>query len=181
MSLRIIAGRLGGRRVEGPSGDARPTTGRVREALFSILETRMALRGAGVLDLFSGTGALAFEAISRGADTATLVERDPPMLNVARRNAEALGIESACRFEKTDVYRWLEMNQQEQPFDLILADPSYHDPGITRLPELARSLLSESGLFALEHKTGIAFEDQPGHILTRRYGGTSLSLFRKKD
>lgn len=181
MSLRIIAGRLGGRRIEGPSGDARPTTDRVREALFSMLEARMALRGARVLDLFSGTGALAFEAISRGADTATLVERSPGILNVARRNAETLDIEPSCHLEKTDVYRWLETNQEAQPFDLILADPPYHDPGITRLPELARPLLSESGLFALEHKTSISFEDRPGHILTRRYGGTSLSLFRKKD
>lgn len=181
MSLRIIAGRLGGRRIEGPAGKARPTTDRVREALFSMLEARMVLHGARVLDLFSGTGALAFEALSRGSAEATLVENDARMVSVARENATTLGLGAVCRFEKTDAYRWLETNRGQREFDLILADPPYHDPGIIRLPELAGALLSEAGWFALEHTSDISFEDRPSHILTRQYGGTSLSLFRRKN
>lgn len=138
----------------------------------------MSLRGIRVLDLFAGTGALAFEAVSRGARSAVLVDRDGRILKVARRNAERLGIESSCRFERTGVYRWLETNRQERPFDLILADPPYHDPDVTRLPERASIVLARSGWLVLEHKAGISFDDRPGHVLTRTYGGTGLSFFQ---
>ena len=88
--MRVVAGRLGGRRLRAPRGrDTRPTSDRVREALFSMLGP---LEGARVLDLFGGSGALAIEALSRGAQAATLVERDGGAIEVIRANLEALGL-----------------------------------------------------------------------------------------
>ena len=88
--MRVVAGRLGGRRLRAPRGrDTRPTSDRVREALFSMLG---ALEGARVLDLFGGSGALAIEALSRGASSAVIVERDGRAVEVIRANLDALGL-----------------------------------------------------------------------------------------
>ena len=89
-AVRVVAGRFGGRRLTAPAGrDTRPTSDRVREALFAMLEP---LEGARVLDVFAGSGALAIEALSRGAGDALLVERDPRAVAVIRSNLAALGI-----------------------------------------------------------------------------------------
>ena len=89
--MRIVAGRFGGRRLKGPEhAGLRPTADRVREALFNILAARVA--GAGVLDLFAGTGGLGFEALSRGAASAVFVERDRRAVSLLRANLAALGL-----------------------------------------------------------------------------------------
>ncbi|MBV8932791.1 MAG: RsmD family RNA methyltransferase, partial [Kutzneria sp.] len=89
---RIVAGTAGGRRIEVPPAGTRPTSQRVREALFSALETVVDLRGALVLDLYAGSGALGFEALSRGAAVATFVESGRRAVEVLRRNAAALDL-----------------------------------------------------------------------------------------
>ena len=101
--MRVVAGELGGRRLISPPPGAavRPTADRVREALFSILGD---VSGAGVLDLFCGTGALAIEAVSRGASRAVLVDSDP---GLARRNVDALGLADRCAVEGEDAIRYL--------------------------------------------------------------------------
>ncbi len=91
---RIIAGELGGRRLEVPKSGTRPTTDRVREALFSTLGNDGALQGAKVLDVFAGSGALGFEALSRGAAHATFIEAARPAATVIKRNAASLGVDS---------------------------------------------------------------------------------------
>src|SRR3954464_12918408 len=101
--MRIIAGRLGGRTLVAPHGrGTRPTSDRVREALFSILGD---LSGAEVLDLYAGTGALGLEAISRGAARATFVERARPALVALRANIDKLGVSSQCEVLTTTVER----------------------------------------------------------------------------
>jgi 16S rRNA (guanine966-N2)-methyltransferase len=129
--VRVVAGELRGRRLEAPKGaDVRPTADRVREAIFSILGE---IDGARVLDLYCGTGALAIEAISRGAGSATLVDTNPA---VARRNVEALGVVDRCTIVRADALRHL--RREHGRFDLVFCDPPYRladrlEPHLTRL------------------------------------------------
>jgi len=122
---RVVAGALGGRRLEIPRGRAvRPTSDRVREALFSTLGGRVA--GASVLDLFAGSGALGIEALSRGAKHATFVERDRAVARVLRTNLEALGLVAEVRVVAAARYvEGLAAAPGAPVFDLVLCDPPY--------------------------------------------------------
>jgi 16S rRNA (guanine966-N2)-methyltransferase len=118
--VRVVAGELKGRRLASPprrSAEVRPTSDRAREALFQILGD---VSGARVLDLFAGTGALAIEALSRGAARAVLVDSDP---RLARRNVEQLALSERCEIVRADALRYLE--RAEEDFDLVLCDPPY--------------------------------------------------------
>lgn len=123
---RIVAGSAGGRRLAVPGGrDARgtrPTTDRVREALFAALESaRGGLAGAEVLDLYAGSGALGLEALSRGARRAMLVDSDPRAVNTARANAAGLGFDAGVRRAAVATF----LAGPARPVDLVLADPPY--------------------------------------------------------
>lgn len=122
--MRIVAGTAGGRRLAVPSGrDTRPTSERVREAVFaSLLSDRGPLHGAVVLDLFAGSGALGLEALSRGAAVAVLVERDPTAAATARANVAALGLPGAS-VAASPVARYLA--RTPTPADVVFADPPY--------------------------------------------------------
>jgi 16S rRNA (guanine966-N2)-methyltransferase len=117
--VRVVAGELGGRRLHAPRGGGivRPTSDRVREALFSILGD---VSGERVLDLFCGTGALGIEALSRGADHATLVDRS---IGAAVRNVVSLGIDSRCLLARGDALRFLAGD--DAVYGLIFCDPPY--------------------------------------------------------
>jgi 16S rRNA (guanine966-N2)-methyltransferase len=125
--VRVVAGQLGGRRLISPPGEeVRPTSDRVREALFSILGD---LSGLTVLDLFAGTGALGIEAISRGASSATLVDTD---IRPAEANVVALSVGDRCDVVRSDAIGFL--RRERRQFDLVLCDPPYR---------LARRLASD--------------------------------------
>lgn len=174
--MRIVGGRLARRTVEAPKGrHTRPTTDRVREALFNLLGARVSLDGARVLDLFAGSGALGLEALSRGAARATFVERHGPALALARRNAASLGVEDQADFVRADALTFLRRGGPEA--DLVLADPPYDLEEIPQIPTLARSRLGDGGLLVLEHDARHTFDGAPGHLLSRAYGRTVLSLF----
>ncbi len=118
--MRVISGELGGRRLQSARGEqTRPTASRVREALFSMLGP---LEGAVVLDLFAGSGALGIEALSRGAVSATFVERAPRALAALRANIEALGLGERCEIRTGDA---LEALRGEGQYDLVFIDPPY--------------------------------------------------------
>ncbi len=121
--MRVIAGRHGGRRLQAPAGEAtRPTSDRVREALFSILGARV--EGAHVLDLFAGSGALGIEALSRGAAAATFVDAAPDAVRVLRGNLAALGEEAEV--VHGDALRWLRAApRRARQYDLVFLDPPY--------------------------------------------------------
>ncbi|WP_091449510.1 16S rRNA (guanine(966)-N(2))-methyltransferase RsmD [Actinokineospora iranica] len=120
---RIVAGAAGGRRLAVPPKGTRPTSDRVREALFSALEAAAGLDGARVLDLYAGSGALGFEALSRGAVLATLVESDRAAVGVLRGNAAALGMAGAdVRAAKVDKVL---ATTPDAPYDVVFADPPY--------------------------------------------------------
>ena len=179
--MRIIAGHLRRRVIKAPRGlITRPTADRTRESIFNLLESRMDLEGAQVLDLFAGTGSLGFEAISRGADAVTFVESSGKVLKCCRQNAAELGVEDACVFYQSDVTDFLRA-AAGPPYDLILADPPYELGFLARLPELTRPLLKPDGLFVLEHDRRHAFDDHPRLNTSRAYGRTTVTIFNASE
>ena len=126
--LRVIAGENRGRRLVSPLGnDVRPTKDIVREAMFSALDSRQALVDANVLDLYAGSGALAIEALSRGARRAVLVDRDRAALSAIRANIDGLGLKGTTRVAAQDAQQFLGgAPPAEAPFDLVFVDPPYN-------------------------------------------------------
>ncbi|MFB6098154.1 MAG: RsmD family RNA methyltransferase [Salinibacter sp.] len=176
--MKLIAGRFGGHLLKTPSGhQTRPSTARTREALFGLIDARIYLEGAEVLDLFAGTGALGLEAISRGAALVTFVEQDREVLQYARENAEKLGVEDKCIFIQGDAVEYLRSYSGPE-LDLILADPPYELEAMQEMPDLAIPHLKTDGVFTLEHSSHDWFDDHPHLMTSRSYGRTIVSLFR---
>ncbi|HMT33520.1 MAG TPA: 16S rRNA (guanine(966)-N(2))-methyltransferase RsmD [Dermatophilaceae bacterium] len=144
---RIVSGSAGGRRLRTPAGsDTRPTSDRVREALFSRLDHLDVLAGARVLDLYAGSGALALEAMSRGAARALLVESDRAAAAVARSNAQALGWSSVVEVRSESVEKAL-LGGTAYPVDLVFLDPPY-DLAEDRLGDVLALLVAHGWLAA---------------------------------
>lgn len=182
--MRIIAGEFRGRRLVAPSGPAtRPTTDRVREAWFSMIGRP----GRLAVDLYAGTGALGFEALSRGAERVFFVERARPALIAIRKNAEALGVSERIRILSVDVADARASLLREGPFDLVLADPPWteFDAAQATLRRLIRAeLLAEDGLAVLGHPRKTALELPPESGLevrkTRNWGDSAATFFGRK-
>lgn len=176
--MKLIAGRFGGHGLKTPSGhQTRPSTARTREALFGLIDARIYLEGAEVLDLFAGTGALGLEAISRGAALVTFVEQKREVLNYARENAEKLGVEDKCIFIQGDAVEHLRSYGGPE-LDLITADPPYELEAMQDMPDLALPHLQTDGVFTLEHSSHDWFDEHPHLMTSRSYGRTIVSLFR---
>jgi 16S rRNA (guanine966-N2)-methyltransferase len=173
MSLRIIGGRLGGRRIEAPPGrSVRPTRERVREAWFSALGER--IEGARVLDLFAGSGALGIEALSRGAALVHFVEADGRAFRVLRRNLELLGAGDRARLHRGDVFRFLDRLRDGPRFEVALADPPYGEGLAVRLVDrFGREPFAE--LLCVEHASSERLAGRP--VRERTYGESTLSFF----
>lgn len=178
--MRVVGGRLRGRRLTAPTDQAtRPTSDRVRESLFNIIESRyrQQLIGGRVADLYAGTGALGIEALSRGAAQATFTETAPAALKVLRANLQALGLAEEASVKDGDAKRLL---AALGPFDIIFLDPPYggeEASGILR--EIAtHACLSPDGLIILESAESDAVELPPGLEVaqSRSYGKTRVSL-----
>lgn len=176
--MRIIAGRFARRKLLSPKGHlTRPTMSQTRESLFHLVESRMILDEADVLDLFAGTGAIGLEALSRGAASTTFVEIDGRVLKFARRNADEFGVTDQCMFLRADAVSYLQ-RYTGPPYDLIVADPPYDIAAMERMPEIALPHVKESGLFILEHDKRIFFDEHPNLDTCRPYGRTYVSVFR---
>ena len=128
-SMRVIAGELGGRTIRSPKGSTiRPTSDRVREAIFNTLFSLDAVDGAEVTDLFAGTGALGIEALSRGAAHCTFVDRDADAVALIESNLASLDLADRARVVRADA---LVHARRTGPVDLVLADPPYRFEGLT--------------------------------------------------
>ncbi len=134
---RIIGGVARGRRIAVPPRGTRPTTDRVRESLFNILQARRELSGLAVLDLYAGSGALGLEALSRGAASAVFVESDQRAASVIARNIEAVGLPGATL--RRDTVESVAAGGAPSPVDLVLADPPY-DVGAEELGAVLAAL-----------------------------------------
>lgn len=183
--MRIIGGRLSGRTFSAPPGrGTRPTPDRVREALSSALEARGAICGARVLDLFAGSGALAFEALSRGALEAVLIDRDPHCIRVMRKNAEELGVSELVRTIRLDLLApgaSKKISAPEDGFDLLFADAPYANS--TAVLPLLEALATEGKLspgawIAVEHDARQPWQwgRALASVTNYRYGDTAISL-----
>ncbi|MEN8160224.1 MAG: 16S rRNA (guanine(966)-N(2))-methyltransferase RsmD [Myxococcota bacterium] len=176
--MRVTGGRFAGRRLRVPRDGVRPSADRVRESLFARLGD---LAGQRVLDLYAGSGALGFEALSRGAAHVTFVDRSRAALDVIRENAEALGVAEEVTLRREPAEVCLKRLTGGAPFDLVLMDPPYADRGVPGvLGSLARSgLLAPAGLVVVESDRRHA----PGSIEglaaldERRYGDTLISRY----
>lgn len=179
--MRIIAGRLRRRTLKAPKGQiTRPTADRTREALFNLLQSRIELEACHALDLFAGTGALGFEALSRGAEAATFVESNGAVMRCCRQNANLLEVEEACTFLQSDVLAYIKAFH-EPAFDLVMADPPYELDALPRLPALAMPLVKPGGLFVLEHDRRHSFDAHEWLDTSRAYGRTIVTIFRAPE
>jgi 16S rRNA (guanine966-N2)-methyltransferase len=185
--MRVIAGRFGGRRLRAPRGrGTRPTAERVREALFSILEAgEGGLAGAVVLDLFAGTGALAIEALSRGAERAVLVERDPSALAALKANLGELGVRAPeAEVRAGEALRALgNAREREETYDLVFVDPPYRQTGALgrELEEALAPLLAPGARVVVEGDRRTEPPELPLEIeLRRRYGDTTITIYRHR-
>jgi 16S rRNA (guanine(966)-N(2))-methyltransferase RsmD len=176
--VRIIAGSFKGRKIQIPKNNwpTRPTTDRVRESLFNILAHNYSLEGVQVLDLFAGTGMNSWEFLSRGARHVTLIEKHRDIIKFLHQQSEILGVEQRTSILCKDVYRSLA--QLERRFDIIFADPPYNDDRIEDLFVLIKNhqLLSDNGMFILEHAKIRSFESLDFDCTTRTYGDSQISF-----
>jgi 16S rRNA (guanine(966)-N(2))-methyltransferase RsmD len=172
--VRVIAGRYGGRRLQAPPGTAtRPTSDRVREALFSILGTRVA--GARVLDLFAGSGALGLEALSRGAASVTFVESAPAALRVLRTNLSTLDAEA--EIVRADALKWLRAaSAGPRQYDLVFLDPPYRQAEAlgAGLSDLLPAVLGAGAVVVAESDRRAPLELTMPTTDERRYGDTLI-------
>ena len=194
--MRIIAGALGGRRLAAPAGDdTRPTSDRVREAIFNILGPPA--DDARVLDLFAGSGALALEALSRGAASAVLVERAAEPARLILANAASLDVSDRVRVVRADVAATIpRLAASDPPFTWIFIDPPYARPktakaaatedhagrALALLGDGDAPLVAADGVVIVEHDRRIAPPDDVGPLARadlRRYGDTEVSFYRR--
>lgn len=181
--MRIISGSIRGMKLEAPAGlKTRPTTDRVKENLFNLIQFE--IEGTRVLDLFCGSAGLGIEALSRGAQSLTYVEKDKESFFIAGRNIEKSGFSNESKSIQMRVEDFLSSRYDENTFDLVFADPPYgKELCILTLKLLHEgNWVAENGLVVLEHGK---FENLPvevGHfsqIQKKVYGQTSISLYRR--
>ncbi|MFZ9482578.1 MAG: 16S rRNA (guanine(966)-N(2))-methyltransferase RsmD [Ilumatobacteraceae bacterium] len=167
--MRVIAGEFGGRRLEAPAGmTTRPTTDKVRQAVFNSLQSMGVVEGAVVADLYAGSGALGIEALSRGAERAVFVERDRSALAALRTNLTTLGLDDRCTVHPTDVMAWV---PAMRGIDIAFIDPPYAFDGWEALLGLV-----QAGLVVAESDDPVP--DTAGYVQlrSRRYGRTWVTL-----
>lgn len=194
--MRVVAGSAGGRRLRAPAGrQVRPTSERVREALFNALGSLDVVGGAAVVDLFAGTGALGIEALSRGAASVTFVDADLHAVRAVEENLAATGLGGRAKVVHADVFRFLEELSPGQagpgqagpgepgpgepgrrpvPFDIAFADPPYAFTDWPRLLDLLPARLA-----ALEARSHIELGSGWRPLRSRRYGDTVVTLARR--
>lgn len=181
--MRIISGSAKGKRLATFTGSGiRPTGDRVREALFSMLYSRLGdFAGRSVLDLYAGSGALALEALSRGADHAVLIDSGPQAAELIERNARTCQLDNRIRLIRGTVLDHLPRLRDRAPFDLIFLDPPYHQnlliPTLQALSDL--NLLAEDGIVCVDTSSKETVPERVGQlqcISQRRYGASRIGL-----
>lgn len=177
MNIRVIAGTYGGRTLVCPDNNrTHPMSERARNALFNSISHE--IQDARVLDAFAGTGALGIEAISRGAQHATFVEKDRIAQKCIVENITSLSIPNT-KVIKTTVSNWI-TTSETQHFDIIFADPPYHDLQLSTVKRL-QSLLKPDGLMVLSHTGSGEVPKETGIVVVdnRSYGNANLTYFRR--
>lgn len=183
MNIRVISGKYGGRVIEGPEVGNRqthPMSERIRNAMFNSIGSEVV--NAEVLDVFAGTGAVGFEALSRGASHCTFVERNKVACRILDNNIKTLRAEDETKVIKTTLNNWLE-TREEKYYDIIFADPPYNDLQLSTVSKLF-GLLKPNGLMVLSHTgrgKGPILANTIVVVDNRSYGNASLTFFRRRS
>ena len=176
--MRIITGIYKGRHFDIPrSFKARPTTDFAKENIFNVLTQYVDFDGAEALDLFSGTGSISLELVSRGCQTVVSVEMDRDHHRFIQECLKKLNTK-ACIPIRGDVFRFVKSCRQQ--YDFIFADPPYALEQLPQMPDIVmeRGLLKEGGLFVLEHGKHNDFSQHPRFVEHRAYGSVNFSFFQ---
>ncbi len=180
--MRIISGIYGGRKFnrKAPAG-VRPTLDAVRESIFNILNNHIDFEGLNVLDICAGTGALGFEALSRGAEYCTFVDKSKESVNYIKEFAKYLNVEN-YEFHLSDAVKFLN-NETTMQYDLIFTDPPYIEDFILKMVDIIdkKNLISQEGLIIIEHgfKSNLNYTENWEIISKKNYGITSIEIIQK--
>ncbi|MDO5088707.1 MAG: 16S rRNA (guanine(966)-N(2))-methyltransferase RsmD [Leptotrichiaceae bacterium] len=184
--MRIIAGILKNRKIKSKEGkDTRPTLERIKEAIFSIIGEKV--HSSKFLDLYSGTGNMAIEALSRGADRAVMIEQDKEALRIIIENINSLQLDSKCRAYKNDVFRAVEiLGRKNEKFDIIFLDPPYKEnlssETIKKVSD--NNILNKDGIIISEHSIYEKMENGIGNFVKydeRNYNKKIISFYRFEE
>ncbi|MBO5395354.1 MAG: 16S rRNA (guanine(966)-N(2))-methyltransferase RsmD [Clostridia bacterium] len=172
--MRVITGQARGRRLISPEGnDVRPTTDKVKESLFNIIQFRLA--GACVLDLFAGSGQLGIEALSRGAEKAVFVDSSRKSLDVVKKNIELCKFTSQAQTFLLDAAAYLRMTSEK--FDVVILDPPYHKNLCVSALELLGNAVNEDAVVICETQSDEELPENVGcFIIDRVYSYSSIKL-----
>ncbi len=178
--MRIISGaRRGHKLLEFEGMDIRPTTDRVKESMFNLIQQNIS--EAKVLDVFCGSGALTFEALSRGANSAVCIDKDKRSVDIIRKNAKTLNYEDKCEILNTDSMEYLDRCSEK--FDIIFLDPPYNKGFIEPVLDIIakRGILEDEGIIVLESDDTDFCSDVEGleRIKQRKYGRTYVTVYKK--
>lgn len=179
---RIVAGVASGAKLQVPNGPTRPTSERVREAMFSTLDSFGVLSGATVLDAYAGSGALGLEAASRGAQSVTLVDASRQATASCMRNIEAIsarGVTTRFSVENSEINKWLRRQAASPTFDLVFFDPPYAltNQQLGETLELMRSILLQDTMVVIERGARTPDPELPTQFevaKTKKYGDTKV-------
>ena len=175
--MRIVSGILKSRRINPPSNlPVRPTTDMAKEALFNILQNKIYLEDANVLDLFSGTGNMAYEFFSRECENITAVDQNSKCVRFINKTKDDLKMDS-LEVVQADCFAFVKGTYKK--YDIIFADPPYDMSNYIELVELIlnKEILSDEGLLIVEHSKDTNLSQIQSYTSTRRYGGVHFSFF----
>jgi 16S rRNA (guanine966-N2)-methyltransferase len=182
MKMRVVSGTCKGHPLKAvPGNTTRPTTDKVKEAIFNIIGPYF--EGGLVLDLFGGSGGLGIEALSRGMEKAIFVDRDGKAVQVIRQNVESCRLTERAEIYRNDAERALKaLIKREISFDLILLDPPYKDHKIVSLISIIdqNGLLNDTGIIMAEHAVNVELPQNIGRLTKKRYenyGITAISIY----
>ena len=181
MNIRLISGEFGGRILEGSGTDrTHPMGERIRNAVFNKLSNELDFEGLAVLDAFAGSGALGFEALSRGAQSVVFVERDRIAQKVLENNAKTLNVTNKSKIVKAQISGW--MSTITEKYDLIFADPPYHDTQLSTVKNIL-GLLKPNGLMVLSLPSRSEVPTELGVVVVdnRSYGNAAITYYRRED
>jgi len=176
--MRIISGKYKGKTLVAPKNlPVRPTTDFGKEGLFNIIGSEFDFDDLTVLDLFSGTGNIAYEFASRDAKSITCIDQNYHCVSFIKKTIRELSF-STIKVFKNDVFKYLKKYPEQ--FDIIFADPPYNLKNINQIPELVfeNNLITENGWLIVEHDKRTDISDHPNFVIARKYGNVNFSIFQ---
>ena len=183
MTLRVISGKARGLKLDSPKNqDVRPTTDRVKESLFNIINPY--IRESNILDLFAGTGSLGIECLSRGAKNCVFVDKSKDSINIIKSNVKKARVENESTILNVDFKDAVKrLSNQNQKFDVIFMDPPYYENMFIECLKIIDelNLLYEDGIIIVEHDTKDLFDESIGNLVKSRdkkYGNTTLTFYK---